>query len=607
MKQNNISVEGFVSKLMKYDIVSFDIFDTLIFRPLSEPADLFYFTAQKLNYMDYKNIRICAEADARGKNYNRYANYEVSFPEIWENMSEATGIVAHVGMEDEINDEKSLCYANPFMLEVWKSLIKAGKRILVVSDMYLPTEVLGEILRINGFSGYEELFVSNKFHKSKAKGDLYDVVKAKYPGCGIVHVGDNPVSDVKKAVKAGISVCPYPQVNSKMLSYRPYDMSPMIGSAYRGIVSNYIYSGSKTFSMEYEYGYIYGGLFVLGYCNFIHEYAVNNKVDKLLFLSRDGDILKQVYERLYPDEETLYVYWSRKAALKLMADYDKNDYFRRFIYHKQNQKYTVTDILKSMEISELLKELPKWKDIWEEYRRSHDIRDKDKFIDLKANDELTDKNGYLLRHFIEANWEFVLDKYSDQQRAAREYFSEILDGIKRAVAVDIGWAGSGAMALSFLVENVWKLDTDITGLIAGTNTIHNAEPDASEAFLQSGKLVSYLYSQQHNRDLLKYHNPSKDDNVFWELLLASPTKPFTGYYSNGLHFGKTDIDEDKAMEIRRGIIDFVTEYTLRFKDYPYMMNISGRDAYAPMLSAGGNKRRYLKEIASRFDLSVNVD
>ena len=35
------NVQETVDELMKYDVISFDIFDTLIFRPFSSPTDLF--------------------------------------------------------------------------------------------------------------------------------------------------------------------------------------------------------------------------------------------------------------------------------------------------------------------------------------------------------------------------------------------------------------------------------------------------------------------------------------------------------------------------------------------------------------------------------------
>ena len=154
----------------------------------------------------------------------------------------------------------------------------------------------------------------------------------------------------------------------------------------------------------------------------------------------------------------------------------------------------------------------------------------------------------------------------------------------------------------------------VAGIIAGTNTIHNAEPDASEPFLQSGKLVSYMYSQSHNRDLLKRHDPGKDYNVFWELLLSSQTPQFEGFYEGAgteekdvsLCFGKSEPNQEGIAEIQKGILDFADEYMRHFGAYPYMLNISGRDAYAPMLAASGQREKYLKAIEKRFHLEIGV-
>jgi len=143
--------------------------------------------------------------------------------------------------------------------------------------------------------------------------------------------------------------------------------------------------------------------------------------------------------------------------------------------------------------------------------------------------------------------------------------------------------------------------------------MYNAEPDAAEPFLQSGKLVSYLYSQSHNRDLLKKHDPGKDYNVFWELLLSSPTPQFVGFYEEkpNLRFGDCDDNIEGIKDIQRGILDYINEYTDRFGSpidgtFKYMYNISGRDAYAPMLLATSHNEKYLRAISKRFSLEINV-
>lgn len=610
-----LRVEEYVRKLESYDVVSFDIFDTLIFRPFASPADLFFLVGEAFDTLDFKNIRILAEWDARVKCEAQNGHTEVGLKDIWENLEEKTGILAEEGMEWEQEVEQRLCYANPFMLEVWKRLLAMNKKMILVSDMYLPKECIVKILENAGYRGMEKVYLSNEYQKSKADGRLFGEIH----GIGahsVIHIGDNPYSDRDMAKRNGLDVFLYPNINKNLLLYRSMDMSSIIGSAYRAVVSGRLYNGLYSYSMEYEYGFIYGGLFVAGYCGFIHEHYKSRGLDKLLFLSRDGDIVKQVYDFLYPQDITEYVYWSRKAAVKLMADEDKYDYFRRFLFHKVNQGYTIGQILHSMELDSLTGQLAdRWESEFEP--AATDFRT----AQLDPEDKLTDKNVELLHRFLEAKWEQVRAVYVPQKTAAEKYYTKVLAGCGRAAAVDIGWAGSGWAALSHLTEKVWKLPCRIEGIVAGTNTVHNAEPDASEVFLQTGRLTAYLYSQSHNRDLLKKHDPNKDHNVYWELLLSSPAPQFVGFYEGKkdgeavkylegenitLSFGETDKNQEGIREIQRGILDFAREYQEHFKDFPYMFRISGRDAYAPMLVAASHNERYLKAVEKRFYFEKNL-
>ena len=586
------SVSETVSFLMQYEVISFDIFDTLIFRPFSEPTDLFFFLGEKLEILDFKRLRMQAEAEARTQKYKEEKHYEIKLSDIWSRLQNEIGVIKEQGMQMEQALEMEFCYANPFMQQVFTQLREHGKRIVITSDMYLSKAFLSELLQKNGYEGYEELYVSCEYEKSKADGSLYEVVKRAYPDTdSMIHVGDNPVSDVKNAKKHGFEVFYYQNVNRNALLYRAYDMSAVVGGAYRGIVNNKLYNGPEQLSMEYEYGYIYGGLFVLGYCNFIHTYARVHGIDKLLFLSRDGDILRQAYAVLFPEEKTEYVYWSRAAATKLMARYNRYDFFRRYLYHKADGTYTLEQILKSMRLEFLL----------------------DRLLQQLPNETyLTSGNVRQVKRFLEANWQEVTAVYDRESKAAELYYKKVLGDSRNALAVDIGWAGSGAIALDYLVQNVWKLPCSITGAVAGTNSVHNFEVDASEIFLQNGKLAAYLYAQSFNRDLWKKHDPNTDDNIFFELLLASPTPQFLGFELDEASgevsylFGKVDANPEGMKEIQSGILDFVRDYQKHFSGYPYLFCVSGRDAYAPILAASGNKKAYLKALKKKFEFEANV-
>lgn len=247
------------------------------------------------------------------------------------------------------------------------------------------------------------------------------------------------------------------------------------------------------------------------YCRFIHAYCQRQRVEKILFLSRDGDTLRRSYEMLFPEDNFCYALWSRKAATKLMADHDRHDFFRRFIFHKVNQGYQLRDVFRAMELEGLLPHLGA--------------------CGHAAEEELTDHNAPAVKRLIEDHWEMVRRLYGEQSEAAKQYYRELTGGKKKAAAVDI----------------------------------------------------------------------------FWELLLSSTEPQLAGFSKDGPVFGDTDKNPEGIKEIRRGILDFISEYTKRFAEFPYMFRIEGRDAYAPLLAASGKRERYLRAIAERFDLHVNVD
>ena len=594
------SPEEFARELAEYDVVSFDVFDTLVLRPFSSPTDLFFLLGDELGYMDFKRIRMEMEWRARERKYRKENHYEVNLEEIYEVLSEETGIRSDTALKRETELEYSFCFANPYMKRVVGELRKLGKRIIITSDMYLNTDRIRTLLEKCDYGFFDAYYVSCDLGKSKSRGDLYDEVrkqeeeKSGRSGLTFIHIGDNKVADIENSGKHGFASRHYANVNDVGMEYRPEDMSSITGSIYRGIVNAHIHNGLNEYTREYEYGYIYGGLFVTGYCQFIHDYVHRQKMDRVLFLARDGDVLMKAYKLLYPEDAGMcrYVYWSRLAATKMAAEYFKYDYFRRFLFHKVNQGYTMKKILSAMELDDMLDDLAKENG-------------------LGAETGLTDKNVEKVKSFLMKSWDRVLEHYQEQLEAGKQYFSEILEGCSRAAAVDIGWAGSGAITLNHIVNQIWKMDCSITGIIAGTNTAANAEPDASETFLQTGKLVSYMYSQRKNRDIWKFHDPGKNHNLYWEVLLDAPHGSLKGFYLDETghyecRFKESIVDNEKIEQIQKGILDFAEEYGKIMKKSVMFQNISGRDAYAPMLMGENEKNReFFKEICGLMD-EMNV-
>ena len=70
--------------------------------------------------------------------------------------------------------------------------------------MYLTKELLTRLLSLKGYEDFDQVMVSCDYNCSKRDGGLFDLLKERYPGRRIVHVGDNRISDIEKAGEKGL-------------------------------------------------------------------------------------------------------------------------------------------------------------------------------------------------------------------------------------------------------------------------------------------------------------------------------------------------------------------------------------------------------------------
>ena len=490
--------------------------------------------------------------------------------EIWNQVSRRCALDPDRGMALELETERALCQGNPYFLPVVEQLRAQGKELVLLSDMYLPGAFLQQLLEEQGFGRFSRCWVSGEAGVSKGEGGLFALLREAYPHKSWIHVGDNPQADGAGPGKQGGTAFLYPNVHTQGEAFRAEDMSCLVGSVYRGLVNGKLHNGSAVYSPLYEYGFVYGGLFALGYCRFLREQAQAQRADRLLFLSRDGAVLLRLYRRLYPeDARPVYAYWSRLAAAKVCAGLFPADYFRRFLLHKADGSRSLKQILLPMELECFLPGLCK-------------------ALDAGPETPLTHKNAPLVEQYLQGVWDQVLKAYEGQRLAAGRYYRQLLQGCARALAVDIGWAGSGPVSLGLAVQTLWRLPCQVRGVVAGTNSLHSPERDGSEPLLLTGQLQSYLFSQAHNRDLWKFHNPRQGHNLFWELLLGAREGSLRGFYPQGEGFRLEFLPHphgEAVEEIHRGVLEFAEEWLETERRLGLTLPISGRDAYAPLREA----------------------
>ena len=183
-----------------FDTVSFDLFDTLLFRDTTSPAGIFNLVGQELGIPNFQCTRIAAEQAARKRKFQTDGTYEVTLVEIYSMLpSSACG-----GMEEELRQERRHCHIDVAMWQLVESLYQKGKQVVITSDMYLTAEQLAGLLRHAGYTFPGKLYVSNQYGCSKADGRLFSLVQKDCGAIRLVHIGDNFASDILMSRQAGI-------------------------------------------------------------------------------------------------------------------------------------------------------------------------------------------------------------------------------------------------------------------------------------------------------------------------------------------------------------------------------------------------------------------
>ncbi|MGB3259839.1 HAD-IA family hydrolase, partial [Paenisporosarcina sp.] len=520
----------------------------------------------KHNCVNFMAIRRDAEKEAREHAKAKKGNSEVTIHDIYELVEFRTGIDKQYGAELEFQTELEFCFANPYMKDVFQILKSQNKKLIAITDIYFSNSMVEQLLENVGYSGISEIFVSAEHHCSKRDKQLFKVALQKLDkNLTVVHVGANYKSDIKNANELGIEARFYNNVHETGNQYRTDGMSELIASTYSGIVNTHLHNGTKQYTPHYEYGFIYGGLYVLGYCKWIYDYAKQNNIDKVLFLSRDGDIYRRVFNYLFTDVNNEYVYWSRIANAKYTIEKNRYDFLKRMIVHKASgaMEITIKGLLDSLELDELLDLLTKY--------------------ELKTDDLIHKGNVKLIQSLFVENWDTVVKKLSEDNEIVKEYFINIIQGSKKVAVVDVGWVGSGGAGIKYLIEQKWQLNCEVHSLVAASRQSNHT---GNLSQILKKEICAYIFSRMHNRNLYDTHINTKHNNIFFELFTQACYPSFAGFRKTDtdfkLLFDVPEVENYKIIEqIHHGIFDFVKLYKKMFSNYDYLFNISGYDAYLP--------------------------
>lgn len=334
--QSEILKKAIISSSIK--VISFDIFDTLIFRPFYEPTDLFCLLEIKakniLNVcdgMNFKQLRIQAENIAREKIKNTNQE-EISLDDIYLELSQLIGITKEFAdkiKDEEIKLELKYCYQRKFAKELFDLAISLGKRVIITSDMYLPEAVIEDILCAQQYEGYNKLYLSSSILLTKASGNLYSYIlkDLQISPKEILHIGDNKHSDIDMARAKGWNAFELYKTIDVLRGYTPtyngsifntiFSHSFSNRSAYGfenyfglkcmlGVIANELFDNpfieinrESDFNIDpYFIGYFALGMKMFGLASWLLKDCAYYKYDNMIFLARDGYLPMLAFEKL---------------------------------------------------------------------------------------------------------------------------------------------------------------------------------------------------------------------------------------------------------------------------------------------------------------------
>lgn len=323
-------------RIAQYEVISFDLFDTLIMRRVFMPQDVFKLVEKRVSSrmgLDLDFYRMRLEAGQSGN--DRHMLLE----EIYAQMNQTWRLQEHVlksVRQIEIETEIECCVPREDMVELFNETVE-NKLVYLLSDMYLSSEIIKKLLCKCGLKEPQQIWISGEKKKSKRNGELWecfsrDILK----GRKALHIGDNEISDNEIPRRYGIDTyyvmsgaCMWEK--SSLGHFAP-NIQSLEQSVFAGLLGAKMFNspfalceskGLVRFSDFWLLGYCLWGGIMYSFLVWMVKEARARKLSRLVFFARDGYLIKKQYDFLkelqynyrggWPD--ALYLAISRRIAM----------------------------------------------------------------------------------------------------------------------------------------------------------------------------------------------------------------------------------------------------------------------------------------------------
>lgn len=556
--------------------MSFDIFDTLVHRRVAAPVDVFNAVSNKLCDQDialthpelissFAQLRRIAESKARETRRLQFGGEaEITLDEIYHELASATGAdktITELLKVTELEIESHFLYKSQSGWELYHAAKSANKRILFISDMYLPPDFICRTMQNLGYKLCDAdcLFVSGYLRISKHSGALFEHVAAKLAldRKSWIHIGDNTRADVSIPRKLGFASfhADWARVINKPREGAYHINDAFVASILESINQPHHNVLLTPRSAVWTEGYRVFGPLVFGFYLWLIERISDFGADKILFFARDSQLIMKIHQLAQemtgdrrfaiPHE---YVYVSRKSLYQTGASDVRLE--RIWYYIGGQSKRTIGSVLEMLGVDTI---------------DSHGVLQE---TGLDLNTIITNSNRNKVHGVVSKLSRALLHAGKAAREQFSDYFREMSANSKRVAIVDIGWAGN--MQAAFLnTIGKQRASIDYHGFYLGV--FDHAKFNIGPHQAMSGWLVDMGKLGEKQRLLLR------GGVELLEFALSADHGSTLGYKQN--HDGSIyPIIESKgndeilyelqALELQEGILAFAQDHIPLMKQFP---------------------------------------
>lgn len=332
-------------RIKEAEVVSFDLFDTLVMRRTLFSDDVPEFVNCKLEEQgifikDFARKRIASEKELSKEMAPTLTKIYDDMLAKLDDKSDAKNITAGELADLEWKIDYELLVPRQEVCDIFRKAVADKKAVYVVSDTYYSRNQLSKILSKCGIAEYTDILSSSEYSTGKRQ-KLFGVLKNKEYGKKCIHIGDDIVADMECAALWGIET---------FRIWNGIDLLETLGNLgledYMDELSDRLKIGmfiARIFNSPFQFetqdknirvsnahdiGYIFCAPIISDFVHWFYRQVKEKNLENIWFCARDGYLIKRLYEHLLivlgEQRESVYFLTSRIASVRAGMQSEKD-------------------------------------------------------------------------------------------------------------------------------------------------------------------------------------------------------------------------------------------------------------------------------------------